>query len=50
MGWIEAGLLIRPFNSVIKPYLLFQFYHGYGETLIGYDKSYTRFRLGMTFH
>lgn len=48
-GWFESGLRLRLITSKIQPYLLLQFWHGYGESLINYNKKETNFRVGITF-
>lgn len=48
-GWMESGLKARLITSRIQPYLFIQLFHGYGESMINYNKKETNIRIGITF-
>lgn len=46
-GWLEGGFRVRIITSVFQPYLYVQVFHGYGESMIDYNKKDTAVRVGI---
>ncbi len=48
-GWYEAGLKIRLLTTLFQPFFYLQFFQGYGETMVNYNKKDTALRAGLIF-
>lgn len=45
--WIESGLSFRILTSKIQPRIFIQYFRGYGEMMLGFDKYTENIRLGI---
>ena len=48
-GWYEAGAIATILTGYIQPRLFINVYHGYGESLVDYNKKDTQVRVGAAF-
>lgn len=48
-GWVEAGIMSIIFTDKIQPKAYVSVFHGYGETLVDYNKKDTQIRGGLVF-
>jgi outer membrane phospholipase A len=46
-GWLEAGLKFRMLLRSIQPHIYILLFHGYGESMINYNKKTTAIRAGI---
>jgi phospholipase A1 len=48
--WFESGLSFRIITSKIRPHIYIQYFRGYGEFLINYNKKTEALRIGFIFN
>jgi len=46
---MSAGIKYKLPTDNFNPYLYAQYFYGYGETLLRYDRKESRFRAGLAF-
>lgn len=49
-AWYEIGVQMRILTAYVQPMLYVQFWHGYGENMLEYNKKDTCLRAGITFN